>query len=358
MKKKFEFRLLIFFIYKILIRHFKFAPLAVSSLVGTLRSSWTWQRRPSSPCSSTAGILTWTSSVGLCVFTIQLERPIVTTALFSRLFVCVYACVSEIMRRNRDRFVGGVVSRFSQLFQMYFRFCFLFFCSTFCHHTTQCNASWKKLELNLNIWPARFTHLMGVQKMQVLSWTLTFTLGSMAGEKICTSSIDRTHLSTHCCFAGISCVDFSSLKTEANIEAMKSIPSDRLMIETGRHQQPLFLPTTNIQELLNITSWPPRLCADAPWCGVKNTHAGSKHVKTTFPTKKKWEAGHCLKDRNEPCHIMSAYFLCFLLSKQTYTCILKLFPNKYDRLKPIFYSFQTSIGGDGSSKGGGASGVG
>jgi TatD DNase family protein len=68
-----------------------------------------------------------------------------------------------------------------------------------------------------------------------------------------------------------------SLKTDANLEVVRAIPADRLLIET-----------------------------DAPWCGIKASHAGHKHISTKIPSvkKEKFSEGLLVKDRNEPCHLI------------------------------------------------------
>ncbi|TPX67372.1 hypothetical protein SpCBS45565_g03815 [Spizellomyces sp. 'palustris'] len=72
-----------------------------------------------------------------------------------------------------------------------------------------------------------------------------------------------------------------SLKTQRNLDVVKEIPVDRLMVET-----------------------------DAPWCDIRPTHASYKYLKDTeyanasqHKKKEKFEMGCMVKGRNEPCQI-------------------------------------------------------
>ncbi|KAF1331453.1 Tatd related dnase, partial [Globisporangium splendens] len=96
-----------------------------------------------------------------------------------------------------------------------------------------------------------------------------------------------------------------SLKTAENLETVRAIPTERLMIETGTEphivvQLHLFTQfcTNSFVILLPLL--------DAPWCDIRATHAGFSHVKTSWQTKKaeKYEDGYLVKGRNEPCTII------------------------------------------------------
>ncbi|XP_053674888.1 deoxyribonuclease TATDN1 [Anopheles nili] len=68
-----------------------------------------------------------------------------------------------------------------------------------------------------------------------------------------------------------------SLKTEENLSVVAKIPDEWIMLET-----------------------------DSPWCEIRPSHAGAKHVKSKYPTvkkKEKWEPSSLIAGRCEPVMI-------------------------------------------------------
>lgn len=67
-----------------------------------------------------------------------------------------------------------------------------------------------------------------------------------------------------------------------NLEVVKGIPVERMMIET-----------------------------DSPYCEIKNTHAGINFVKSVWPSKKKekYDEECTVKGRNEPCFVRCEHYL-------------------------------------------------
>ncbi|XP_018577768.1 putative deoxyribonuclease TATDN1 isoform X2 [Anoplophora glabripennis] len=70
-----------------------------------------------------------------------------------------------------------------------------------------------------------------------------------------------------------------SLKTQENLECVKNLPSDKILIET-----------------------------DCPWCEIRPSHAGSRFItkeNQSLPStkKEKWLPNHTVKSRNEPINI-------------------------------------------------------
>lgn len=97
------------------------------------------------------------------------------------------------------------------------------------------------------------------------------------------------------------------MKTEEQLEMIKRIPIDKLMLETGILLSFFKRKTDNLE-------------TDAPWCSLTGGHASKHHLANLSPALKslyfpqatqpeKWIEGKPVKGRNEPCAIGGVAFV-------------------------------------------------
>lgn len=103
-------------------------------------------------------------------------------------------------------------------------------------------------------------------------------------------------------------VNGCSLKTQSNLDVVRQIPLDLLLLET-----------------------------DAPWCGIKATHASEAYVTTLFPSKKrdKFERGVIVKDRGEPCLLLQVLEVVAALKSMSPEELARI---TYENSKRLFFS--------------------
>jgi len=145
------------------------------------------------------------------------------------------------------------------------------------------------------------------------------------------------------CALGLSIgINGCSLKTEDNLSVVREIPMERLLLET-----------------------------DGPWCDIRTTHPGYKHIQTMFPTVKKPKQlvesalGKCVKNRQEPCHLRQVLEVVAgvrdvtvdELAEQVYANTLRVFPGLGAVAKGTV-TREMESGGSGGSGGGGSGGGG
>lgn len=120
-----------------------------------------------------------------------------------------------------------------------------------------------------------------------------------------------------------------SLRTDSNLEVVRKLPLNKIMIETGRK-------TCCMKSFLTVP-----FALDCPWCEIKPTHSSSKLLNECaklldYPSTKKdkWKSGGLVKGRNEPCNIVQ---ICQVIAQVRGENLEEVALAIYENTKNVFF---------------------